>query len=91
MIILRKNTLRNVQSKKKFVAEVCRSMTAFLAENKSIEVQIRPGVSLRDAGDALRNLAEMLDTAGSVTSNGEEEDPADFWKRQDDDDEEDSV
>ena len=86
MIILRKNSLRNVSSKKKFVAEVCRSMTEFLAEDKAISIEIRPGVRLKDAGDALRNLAEMLDTAGSVTASDEEEDPADFWKNQDDED-----
>lgn len=88
MIILHKNTMRQHSAKKKFVAEVCRSMTEFLAENKPIQIEIGAGVNLKEAGDALRNLAEMLDTAGSVahSDDEEEQDPADWWKSADDDD-----
>ena len=85
MIIITRNSLRVQRRKKKFVAGVCQSMHEFLSDDKPITIEIRGGVSLSDAAEALRNISEILDSAGSITKSEEEEDSADYWKNSDED------
>ena len=89
MIIISRKSLRDPKRKKKFVASVCKCMHEFLTSDKPIEIELSGGVSLSDAAEALRNIAEILDTAGNITKGDEEADAADWWKKEDDDDDDD--
>ena len=79
-IIVTRKSLREYNAKKRFVANVCHAVNLFLVKNEPISIELRDGVTLSDAADALRNVAEILDTAGSVTREDEERDDADWWK-----------
>jgi hypothetical protein len=83
MILITKNSLRDPRRKKQFVAGVCQSMHEFLTSDVPISIEMKAGVSLSDAAEALRSISEMLDTAGSVTKGDEDFDPADAWKHTD--------
>ena len=71
--------------KKKFVASIYAALHEFLSEGKSATIVIEPGTKLRNIGDALRGIADIIDCAKDLVvgpGNGDDDDdPADFWKR----------
>lgn len=79
-ITVTRKSLREYHAKKRFVAGVCHAINLFLTKRESISIKLEDGVTLSDAAEALRNIAEILDSAGSVTREDEERDDADWWK-----------
>jgi hypothetical protein len=84
VIRIGKSSLQNSGSKKAFVAQLCAAMHSYLSENKPMKIVIEGDAPMKAVADALRNIAEMIDTAGSVVKSSDDddddEDPADWWK-----------
>jgi len=82
-ITVNANVNSSAKARNKLVAQVCQSVNKFLSENEPLEISFQGDVPLKDVGQTLYNLAELVTGVAGMVKNpkeSEDYDDADAWK-----------
>lgn len=81
IVIINQDNLKD-DAKKAFIANLFAAMHQFLTTDTPIEIKISSGVKMDKAAEALRSIAEVIDTAANIVNfpkdGDEDEEP---WSR----------
>lgn len=73
--------------KKRFVASIYAVLNEFLSKEEQAVIIIKPGTKLKNVGNMLRGIADIVDCAKDLVvgpgsdDDDDDEDSADWWKK----------